>query len=148
MKTTFTSLLLISGLFCMTLMTNSCAKPDHSADAPKEQLVVGKWFINRVQLKLYSGNTFVKDTILKLSQWPNIVTFGADGAFEYKLNSPTADKGTYEFAAAGALVTNSIPRSYNWTTLTLTKDLFTVVNKGTDPAFPGYNVERYQTFIR
>ena len=132
----------------MTIMVNSCAKADHSADGTKEQLVVGKWFINRVQLKLYSGSTFVKDTILKLSQWPNIVTFEANGGFQYKLNSPTADVGTYEFAAAGALVTNSIPRSYNWTTLTLTRELFTVVNKGTDPAFPGYYVERYQTFIR
>lgn len=148
MKTTFTSLALVAGLFCVSLLTNSCAKPDHSSDLPKEQQVVGEWSINRIQLKLYSGNAFVKDTILRQTNFPNIVKFDASGGFQYKFNSTTPDVGTYEFAGAGTLVTNSAPKSYSWTTLTLTSVLFTVVSKGSDPAFPGYTVERYQTFVR
>ena len=148
MKITFTSLFLVTSLFCVCILTNSCAKPDHSADLPKEQQVVGQWSINRIQLKLYSGSTFVKDTILKQSNHPNIVKFDAGGRFEYKFNSTTPDVGTYEFAGAATLLTNSSPKSYSWTTLTLTNVLFTVVSKGSDPAFPGYIVERYQTFVR
>jgi len=148
MKTTFTSFILIAGLLTVSVFTNSCAKPDHSADKPKEQQVVGKWTINRIQLKIYSGSTFVKDTILSQSLYPNTVTFDANGGFQYKFNTTTPDVGTYAFSGATSLVTNSAPKSYNWTMLTLTNVLFTVVSKGTDPAFPGYNVERYQTFTR
>ncbi len=148
MKTTYPALLLIAGLFSLTFITNSCAKPDHSADLPKEQQVVGQWSINRVQLKLYSGGVFVKDTILNQTNHPNIVKFDANGGFQYKFNSTTADIGTYEFVGSSSLISNSAPKSYNWTMLTLTNVLFTVVSKGPDPAFPGYTVERYQTFVR
>lgn len=149
MKTTFTSLLLVAGLFFVIMFSNSCAKADTSADLPKEQQVVGEWVINRVQLKLYQNGVFVKDTIIKSTPKPkNFVRFDADGGFEYKLNSTISDIGTYEFAGAGSLITNSAPKTYNWTMLTLTNVLFTVVSKGTDPAFPGYYVERYQTFTR
>ena len=148
MKTNFTSIILIAGLFALSVFTNSCAKADHSADKPKEQLVLGKWFINRIQLKIYSGSTFLKDTILNQTVFPNIVTFDANGGFQYKFNSTTPDVGTYSFTGITSLVTNSAPKSYNWSMLTLTDVLFTVVSKGSDPAFPGMFVERYQTFVR
>lgn len=149
MKTTYTHLLFIAGLFCITVFSNSCTKADTSTDLPKEQQVVGEWVINRVQLKIFQNGVFVKDTIVKSTPKPkNFVRFDADGRFEYKLNSPTSDKGTYEFAGAGSLITNSSPKTYNWTMLTLTNVLFTVVSKGSDPAFPGAFVERYQTFTR
>ena len=149
MKTTYTSLLFIAGLFCVTVFSNSCTKADTSTDLPKEQQVVGEWVINRVQLKIYQKGVFVKDTIIKSNPKPkNFVRFGADGSFEYKLNSTTSDIGTYEFGSAATLVTNSSPNAYNWTMITLTNVLFTVVSKGSDPAFPGYYVERYQTFTR
>jgi PBP1b-binding outer membrane lipoprotein LpoB len=148
MKTTYTPLFLLAILFAAIVFTG-CAKADTSADLPKEQQVVGEWVINRVQLKLFQNGVFVKDTIIKSTPKPkNFVKFGADGSFEYKLNSTTSDIGTYEFGGAGTLVTNSSPKTYNWTMLTLTNVLFTVVSKGSDPAFPGYYVERYQTFTR
>jgi len=148
MKTTYTPLVLLAILFSVTIFTG-CAKADTSTDLPKEQQVVGEWVINRVQLKLFQNGVFVKDTIIKSTPKPkNFVRFEADGGFEYKLNSTISDIGTYEFAGAGSLVTNSAPKTYNWTMLTLTNVLFTVVSKGSDPAFPGYYVERYQTFTR
>jgi hypothetical protein len=149
MKTSFTSLLVMAGLCCLTVFANSCAKEDTSADLPKEQQVVGKWVINRIQLKIFVNGTFIKDTILKPKPKPeNFVKFDAAGGFEYRFNTPVSDIGTYEFAGAGALATNSSPKSYNWTMLTLTDVLFTVVSKGPDPDFPGAFVERYQTFTR
>ncbi len=149
MKTTYTPLVLLAILFSITVFTGGCAKADTSTSVPKEQQVVGEWVINRVQLKLFQNGVFVKDTIIKSTPKPkNFVRFEADGDFEYKLNSTISDLGTYEFAGAGTLVTNSSPKTYNWTMLTLTNVLFTVVSKGNDPAFPGYYVERYQTFTR
>ncbi len=149
MKTAYTSVLLIAGLLFISTIINSCAKADTSISLPKEQQVVGEWVINRVQLRIYQNGVFVKDTIIKSTPKPkNFVRFGADGSFEYKLNSATSDLGTYEFAGPGSLITNSSPKSYNWTMLTLTDVLFTLVSKGSDPAFPGAYVERYQTFTR
>ena len=149
MKTTYTSLLITAGLFSLSFFINSCSKADTSTSLPKEQLVVGKWVINRVQLKIFQNGIFVKDTIIKSTPKPeNMVKFGADGKFEYKLNSTISDLGTYEFVGSGKLVTNSSPKSYDWTMITLTDVLFTLVSKGSDPAFPGAYVERYQTFTR
>ena len=148
MKTLFTLIFVIAGLFSITILSNSCAKPDLSADLPKEQQVVGTWSINRIQLKLYSGSVFLKDTILKQTNYPNYVKFDAAGNFEYKFNSASPDLGTYQFVGADSVASNSIPKNYRWKMLTLTTVLFTVVSAGTDPAFPGLNVERYQTFVR
>lgn len=149
MKTTYTSLILIAGLFCITVFSNSCAKADTSTGLPKEQQVVGEWVINRVQLRLFQNGVFIRDTVIKSTPKPkNFVRFDANGGFEYKLNSTTSDIGTYEFGSASTLVTNSLPKAYSWTMITLTDVLFTVVSKGSDPAFPGYFVERYQTFTR
>lgn len=148
MKTTFTPFILVAALFAVNVFTG-CAKADTSADLPKEQQVVGEWWINRIQLKLFQNGVFIKDTILKATPRPkNYVRFDEYGGFEYKLNTNPPDIGTYEFAGAGTLITNSAPKTYNWTMLTLTNVLFTVVSKGNDPAFPGYYVERYQTFTR
>ena len=58
MKTSFTYLFLIAGFLSLTLLTNSCSKADTGSDLPKEQQVVGKWNINRIQLKIYSGGVF------------------------------------------------------------------------------------------
>lgn len=149
MKTIYTPLILLAILFAVTAFLGGCTKADTSTALPKEQQVVGEWVINRVQLKLFQNGVFIKDTIIKSTPKPkNFVKFEADGGFEYKLNSTISDIGTYEFASGGALITNSSPKTYNWTMLTLTNVLFTVVSKGADPAFPGYYVERYQTFTR
>jgi hypothetical protein len=149
MKTLFTPFIVIAGLFSISIISNSCAKPDHSADLPKEQQVVGKWSINRIQLKIYSSGVFVKDTIIPQTPHPvNFVEFGANGNFEYRFNSYTSDVGTYQFVGADSVVSSSLPNTYRWKMLTLTNVLFTVVNTTTDPAYPGATVEVYQTFVR
>lgn len=148
MKNFNTTITLLAILFSASLFSG-CSKSDTSTDLPKEEQVVGEWVINRIQLKIFQNGVFIKDTILKATPRPkNYVRFDADGDFVYKLNSAAADVGTYEFAGAGTLVTNSTPKTYSWTMLTLTDVLFTVVSKGADPAFPGAYVERYQTFTR
>jgi hypothetical protein len=149
MKTFFTPLVVIAGLFSVIIITNSCAKPDHSADLPKEQQIVGKWSINRIQLKLYSGSVFIKDTIIPQYPKPeNFASFDNDLGFTYRFNSTVSDVGDYKFKGSDSVISNSLPKSYRWKILMLTNTLFTVVNKGTDPAFPGYTVERYHTFVR
>lgn len=149
MKNPFRPLVIIAGLFSILLISDSCAKPDHSADLPKEQQVVGTWSINRIQLRIYSGGVFIKDTILKQTPHPtNYVKFESGGNFEYRFNTYTTDAGTYQFVGADSVVSSSIPQNYRWKMLTLTNVLFTVVSTGTDPAYPGATVERYQTFVR
>jgi len=150
MKTFFSALIATAGLFSIILFTNSCAKPDHSADLPKEQQVVGSWWINRIQLRIYSGSgVFLKDTIIKQTPKPkNYVEFDANGGFKYQFNTTSPDQGTYQFVGSDSVVSNSIPQNYRWKMLTLTNVLFTVVSTGTDPAYPGNIVERYQTFVR
>lgn len=149
MKKFYSTLLLTAGLLSVIIVSNSCAKADHSADLPKEQQVVGTWWINRIQLRIYQGGVFLKDTIIKQTPHPtNYVKFDANGAFEYRFNTYTTDAGSYQFSGADSVIANSTPQNYRWKMLTLTNVLFTVVSKGTDPAYPGAVVERYQTFIR
>lgn len=142
------ALVLIVGLFSVSITINSCSKSDKTDDLPKEQQVVGKWDINRIQLKIYSSGVFIKDTIIPQTKHPNFVRFDSNGNFEYKFNATSADIGIYQFVGVDSIVSNSLPNSYRWKILTLTSVLFTVVNTTTDPAYPGAIVERYQTFVR
>mgnify|MGYP003478505502 FL=1 len=150
MKNIYRAILLFAGLFSAITVLNSCAKPDHSADLPKEQQIVGQWGINRVQLKLYSGSTFLKDTIVPNTPKPkNYIIFGADGSFEYKYNTITSNTGTYQFAGTDSLIAITPGTTYKWKMLTMTNVLFTQVNTSTsDPAFPGLKVETYYTLTR
>lgn len=149
MKTSIKALLFAAALFITSIFLNSCAKADHSTSLPNNQQIIGKWSINRIQLKIYINGVFIKDTILKQTPKPeNFVQFQSNGGFEYRFNTPTSDIGTFELAALSKVVTNSLPQTYNWTILTLTDVLFTVVSKEPDPAYPGALVERYQTFVR
>lgn len=149
MKTFFSALLITASLFSIIVVSGSCAKADHSADLPKEQQVVGTWTIQRIQLRIYQGGVFIKDTILKQTPHPtNYVKFDANGGFEYRFNTYAPDAGTYQFSGSNMLVSNSLPLNYSWKMLTLTNVLFTVVSSGSDPAYPGALVERYQTFVR
>lgn len=149
MKTSIKALLFAAGLIATSVILNSCAKADHSTDLPNDQQIIGKWSINRIQLKIYVNGVFIKDTILKQTPKPeNFVQFQSGGGFEYRFNTATSDVGTFELTPVSKVVTNSSPQTYNWTILTLTDVLFTVVSKEPDPAYPGALVERYQTFVR
>ncbi len=150
MKTIFTPIAAIASLFVFSILMNSCKKVDNGGiDTPKEQQVVGTWSINRIQLRIYMGGVFIKDTIIPQTPHPtNYVKFEANGNFEYRWNTYTTNVGTYQFVGADSVVSNSAPNTYRWKMLTLTNVLFTVMNTSTDPAYPGATVETYQTFVR
>lgn len=150
MKNLITASVLFIGIVILSCFASSCAKPDTSSDKPKEQQIVGQWYIARIQLRIYYGNIFYKDTIINRDPKPkNFVQFDASNSFQYCFNSPIIDNGTYLFKGADSLIATTPSKIYHWKTLTLTADLFTVVNTSTnDPAFPGAKVETYQTFAR
>lgn len=149
MKSLCTALVVFAGLLTVSVFSNSCAKADHSADLPKEQQVVGLWSINRIQLRIYTGGVFIKDTIVQQTPHPvNFVQFDAAGNIEYKFNTYTSDIGTYQFVGSDSLISNTTSQIYRWKMLTLTNVLFTVVTTTTDPSYPGSVIERYQTFVR
>jgi len=55
----------------------SCKKSDTADLSSKEELVLGRWYISRIQLKIYdnSGN-FLRDTIIPPKPKPeNLVIF-------------------------------------------------------------------------
>lgn len=148
MKTNFTSLVVIAGLFSIIAMTSSCAKPDHSADLPKEQQIVGQWYISRLELNIYSGAVLVKDSIVPQQPY-NFVRFDAGGSFAYRFNAPSANSGTYQFTGVDSIISVTPGNTYRWKFLTLTKNLLTVRNTSTtNPAFPGQTVVSFHTFGR
>lgn len=149
MKTYVPVAILFAGLFLISITNSSCSKITDSSGVPKEQLIIGHWNINRVQLRLYYSGVFAKDTILKQTPMPeNYVSFAAGGNFEYRFNKPTADVGTYQFVGTDSVISNVTSKVYKWKMLTLTDVLFTVMNTSTDPAYPGATVETYQTFVK
>ncbi|MBP6430581.1 MAG: hypothetical protein KA319_02355 [Ferruginibacter sp.] len=135
-------------LFLSTL--SSCEKDESIATRSKDQLIVGNWEINRIQLKIFQGGVFVKDTILKQNPRPkNYVMFGSGGNFEYKWNLEATDKGTYQLKGADSIITNAIPDAHRFKLLMLTEDLLTLKTTCTDePMFTGSVVEKYYTLIR
>ncbi|HEX2682499.1 MAG TPA: hypothetical protein VHL77_01125 [Ferruginibacter sp.] len=149
MKISFRAIVLATGLFLITLLFISCAKPDHSIDKPKEQQVIGEWQINRIELNVFSGGVLIKDSIIPRAPKPkNFVEFSDNGGFKYQFNSTTVNTGTYQWVGNDIVsVTPGI--SFSWKTLTLTNVLFTVKSTSTnDPAFPGCTVNTYHTFVR
>lgn len=150
MKNLIRVALLFTGIVTLSCFTTSCTKPDTTSDIPKEQHVVGEWWIERVQLKIYYNNVFLKDTIIDRKPTPkNFVQFNANNSYQYCFNSYTIDAGTYQFVGTDSLIATTPSKIFRWKTLLLTDDIFTVVNTSTnDPAFPGAKVETYQTFAR
>lgn len=150
MKNLITASVLFIGIVIFSCFASSCTKPDTSSDKPREQQVVGQWFIERVQLRIYYGNVFFKDTIYYRNPKPkNFVQFDANNSFQYCFNSAIIDNGTYLFKGADSLIATTPSKIYRWKTLTLTDDIFTVVNTSSnDPLYPGAKVETYQTFAR
>ena len=149
MKANFTGAYAIALLFSIIVFSVSCSKGKDTSNTPREQLVVGKWNINRVQLRIYYSGTFFKDTIIPLTPMPeNFVKFDVGNAFEYRFNKNTSDLGTYQFVGTDSVISNVTSKVYRWKILTMTDVLFTVMTTTTDPAFPGAIVENYQTFVK
>ena len=149
MKNPWPPVMILTGLFITGILLSSCKKTEDTSTVPKEQLVIGKWNINRMQLKLFYGGVFFKDTIIPQTPHPeNFVQFQAGGGFEYRFNTTASDFGTYQFVGADSVISNVTTKTYRWKMLTLTNQLFTVMNTSTDSAFPGATVEVYQTLVK
>jgi hypothetical protein len=149
MKNYVPAAIVFAGLFLVNTMNSSCSKKSDSTTEPKEQLIVRKWSINRIQLRLYYNGVFSKDTIIPQTPMPeNFVSFDATGNFEYRFNTSTSDIGTYQFVGADSVISNVTTKVYRWKMLTLTDEIFTVMNTSTSPSFPGATVETYQTFVK
>jgi len=138
----------IFGLLFISVVQTSCKKDGDDVTGPMDQLIARSWYINRIQLKIYSGSSFIKDSIIPQTPQPkNFVSFGPGSSFSYCYNTKTVDTGTYTLS--GDVVTSTTPANvYSWKVLTLTKQLFTAESTvTTDPDFPGLRVERYFTFV-
>jgi len=148
MKNLTATAVLFMGIITISCFT-SCAKTDTSNDLPKEQQIIGKWEINRVQLRIYYSGVFTKDTIVPARPNPlNFTQFDASNGFQLCYNSAAVQTGTYAWSGDTIISTTST-NTYNWKMLTLTDKLLTTVSTSTsDPSFPGAKVETYYTFIR
>ena len=141
---------IVAGLITVALISSSCKKTETDSLIPKQELVQGRWYISRIQLKLYSSGVFKKDTIMKATPHPeNFVIFNGNFNFEYRFNTYSSEVGTYSFSGADSLKATTGINNFRWKMLTLTKDLFTVSNTAnSDVYYPGGIVETYYTFIR
>jgi hypothetical protein len=149
MKNYTPAVIVFSVLFLLIISNTSCSKKDDSSGLTQDQLIQGHWNINRIQLRLYYSGVFTKDTILKQTPKPeNFVDFASGGGFEYRFNTSSSDIGTYEIVHGDSVISNTSGNTYRWKILTLIPGLFTVMNTGTDPAFPGATVETYHTLVK
>jgi hypothetical protein len=149
MKNLTTVAVFFVSIVTLSCFISSCGKTESSPSKPKEQGVIGKWSINRIQLKIYYNGTFFKDTIIPQHPRPkNFVQFDSPSDFLYCFNSTSVNSGTYQFKGADSIISTTPSAVYRWKLLTLTDALFTVMSTSTnDPAYPGAKVETYQTFI-
>lgn len=139
---------LLAGIAALA-MAASCKKEDAAVARPKEQLIVGKWSINRVQVKAYVGSTLVKDSIFTNKPLPeNFVTFDAAGNVEYRYNKATSDFGTYKFVGTDSVHATIAGVLYRWKNMLLTETNFNVINTTAYPSIPGATADTYQTFVR
>jgi hypothetical protein len=149
MKTFTIRIILTAFTFITTLNFVSCKKQEQEPNKPIEN-AIGRWANNRVQLKIYYGGVFYKDSIMPFKAGNNFFTqLDADRKFQYSFNSRTIDVGTYVFKGQDSIIGTTPAKIYRWKLLTLTDVLFTTKNvSNNDPAFPGATVETYYTFTR
>jgi hypothetical protein len=150
MKNLYSATLLFVGIVIVSCFISSCEKKDTSTPKPQEEAVLGNWFIERIQLRIYYNNVFFKDSILARYPKPkNFVELDASKNFQYCFNTTGINNGTYQLKGTDSLISSTPSKIYRWQILTLTDVLFTVKSTSTnDPAFPGAKVETYHTLVK
>ncbi len=145
----FTLLVYFVALTSSIFILNSCKKQEQEQNKPIEA-TIGRWAINRIQLKIYNGNVFVKDSIMPYTPGKNFFTqLDANNNFQFSYNSSVIDNGTYVFKGQDSIIATTASTVYYWKLLTLNDVLFTTSNVSTNnPGFPGSRVETYYTFTR
>jgi hypothetical protein len=145
----FTLVTVLSGILLLSIITTSCKKTEQEGNKPLTT-IAGRWGINRIQLKIYYGGVFFKDSIIpRAPQKENFVRFDdPTKAFQYRFNAAVTDIGTYTLKGEDSIIATA-SKIYNWKMLTLTDVLFTARNtNNNDLSFPGATVETYYTFTR
>lgn len=145
----FTLVTVLSGILLLSFTLTSCEKTEAEGNKSIEA-IAGKWAIERIQLRIYYGGVFSKDTIVpRKPQKENFVQFDdASKIFQYRFNSGVTDAGTYVLKGTDSIISTA-SQVYRWKMLTLTDVLFTARNtNNSDPSFPGATVETYYTFVR
>jgi hypothetical protein len=127
----------------------SCSKSNGDQSLFEKQYATGDWYINRIQLKYYSGGNFVRDSILPYIPVPkNYLSLTTDGGFAFQFNTSTPETGTYQFTGTDSLIATVTGKTYRWKMLTVIKTLFTAMSTYVNPSNPGSTVETYYTFVR
>ena len=140
--------IVFAGSVFLSVFNLSCSKSNNTANLSNEQMAVGRWNINRIQLRLYYNGIFSKDTIIPQTPMPeNFIQFDAAGNFEYRFNTASIDAGTYRFNGIDSIISTTSNNIYRWKILTLTGYLFTMMNTSSNPSFPGAIVETYYTLV-
>lgn len=145
----FTTVTVFAAIITFCSFLTACSKTEAGVNKPIEA-TEGRWDINRVQLRIYYGGVFFKDTIIpNRPQGENAVTIGAGNSFKFKYNSTVTDVGTFIYPGNDSIVATTSTTVYRWKMLTLTDVLFTAKSTSTsNPSFPGATVETYYTFVR
>ena len=148
MKNLATVAIVFAGSLLMAVFNLSCSKSNNVSNLSNEQMVVGRWNINRIQLRLYYNGIFFKDTIIPQTPMPeNFIQFDAVENFEYRFNTASIDAGTYQYNGMDSIISTTSNKIYRWKILTLTGYLFTMMNTSSNPSFPGAIVETYYTLV-
>ena len=149
MKKIFTLFLPAVIILSTVVSCKKVAEGKNSNNTPKEELAVGHWNINRIQVKVFQNGIYVKDTIILQTPKPeNFVQFDAGSSFQYRFNVSAIDAGSYLFMGSDSLIATTPSGIYRWKWITLTDVLFTVMSTATYQSMPGYTFENYQTFVK
>jgi hypothetical protein len=145
----FTTVTVLAVIITFCSILSACSKSTPDVNKPIEA-TEGKWAINRVQLRIYYGGVFYKDTIVpNKPQGENSLVMDASMNFQFRYNSTVTDAGTYTFPGNDSIIATTSTTVYHWKMLTLTDVLFTAKSTtNANPAFPGATVETYYTFVR
>jgi hypothetical protein len=110
----------------------------------------GKWSINAIRYKIYTGSPEAKDsTVPWRPVTENQVTFDGVSRLQYQFNSADAQSGEYGFIGADSITLNISSKPTRWKILLLTPTNFNIERTELDnPSFPGATVVTYQGFVR
>ena len=145
----FTPVIVLAAIISLCSLLYSCGKSTPDVNKPIEY-TEGKWFINRIELRIYYGTVLNKDSVIpRHPQGENFVSLDANKTFQFRFNSYTTDTGIYTYGSGDSIIATTSSTIYRWKMLTLTNELFTAKSTSTiDPSFPGATVETYYTFTK
>lgn len=110
----------------------------------------GKWSINAVRYKVYTGTPTPKDSTIPWRPNPeNFVSFDGVSSLQYSFNSPAVLGGDYSFIGNDSISLRVDHKTTRWKILLLTGTNFNIESTSSNnPDFPGATVVTFQGFVR